>query len=132
MSDDILTRVKDYLSTVERGETGEALAGFLASDVVQEEFPNRVFPAGARRGLREILDAALRGQRGMAAQRYELLHAVVSKDEVVLEVQWIGKLAVPLGTLAAGAEMRARLGVFLEFRDGKIAKQRNYDCYDAW
>jgi len=28
--------------------------------------------------------------------------------------------------------MKAFLAVFLDFRDGKIIKQRNYDCYEAW
>ncbi len=26
----------------------------------------------------------------------------------------------------------AFLAVFLDFRDGKIIKQRNYDCYESW
>jgi ketosteroid isomerase-like protein len=26
--------------------------------------------------------------------------------------------------------LRAHLGVFLEFRDGRIVAQRNYDCYE--
>jgi len=28
--------------------------------------------------------------------------------------------------------MKAYFSVFLDFRDGKIIKQRNYDCYEAW
>ena len=41
-------------------------------------------------------------------------------------------LAIPLGTLPAGGEMRARFAVFLQFRDGKIVSQRNYDCFEPW
>ncbi len=29
-------------------------------------------------------------------------------------------------------QMKAYFSVFLDFRDGKIIKQRNYDCYEAW
>jgi ketosteroid isomerase-like protein len=50
----------------------------------------------------------------------------------MLEVIWTGTLAVPMATLAAGAEMRAHFAVFLDFRDGKIAAQHNYDCFDPW
>ncbi len=32
----------------------------------------------------------------------------------------------------AGGEMRARFGLFLQFRDGKIARQHNYDCFEAF
>jgi len=28
--------------------------------------------------------------------------------------------------------MRARFAVFLDFRDGKITRQRNYDCFEPW
>lgn len=42
------------------------------------------------------------------------------------------QLAVPLGTLKGGSEMRAHFATLLEFRDGKIVAQRNYDCFDPW
>jgi ketosteroid isomerase-like protein len=29
-------------------------------------------------------------------------------------------------------EMRARFAAFIEFRDGRIVRQRNYDCFEPW
>jgi ketosteroid isomerase-like protein len=124
--------VKRYLAAIEAGATGGALAAFFAPDVVQEEFPNRLTPNGARRDLAALLDGAEKGQRVLRAQRYEILGAVEAGDTVALEVQWTGTLAIPLGTLPAGGQMRARFAVFIELRDGKIARQRNYDCFDPW
>ena len=123
---------KTYLAALEAGATGDALAAFFTDDVVQEEFPNRLVPAGARRDLAALLDGAVRGQKVMRAQRFELLGAVENGDTVALEVQWTGTVAVALGSLPAGGQMRARFAVFLEFRGDKIARQRNYDCFDAW
>jgi len=123
---------KTYLAALEAGATGDALAAFFTDDVVQEEFPNRLVPAGARRDLAALLDGAVRGQKVMRAQRFELLTAVENGDTVALEVQWTGTVAVALGSLPAGGQMRARFAVFLEFRGDKIARQRNYDCFDAW
>ena len=123
---------KTYLAALEAGATGDALAAFFTDDVVQEEFPNRLLPAGARRDLAALLDGAVRGQKVMRAQRFELLGAVENGDTVALEVQWTGTVAVALGSLPAGGQMRARFAVFLEFRGDKIARQRNYDCFDAW
>ena len=37
---------------------------------------------------------------------------------------------VPLGTLAAGDEMRAHMAMFITWRDGKIISQRNDDCLE--
>lgn len=131
-TEDPIAFARRYLAALEAGATGDALAAFFTPDVVQEEFPNRLVPTGARRDLGALLDGAVRGQKVMTAQRYELLHAVASGDRVALEVQWTGTLAVPVGALPAGGEMRARFAVFLDLRDGRIAAQRNYDCFDPF
>ena len=127
-----LAFTKEYFSAIERGETGDALARFFTPDVVQREFPNRVLPNGATRDLAAILEGAVRGQKVMRGQRIEILSSVGEGDRLALEVQWTGTLDVPLGTLTPGSDMRARFGVFLIFRDGRIAQQHNYDCFDPW
>ena len=33
------------------------------------------------------------------------------------------------GSLAAGDTLRGNCAVSLEFRDGRIVRQRNYDCF---
>jgi ketosteroid isomerase-like protein len=129
---EVLELTRRYFAAVAGGATGEALAAFYAPEVVQEEFPNRLAPHGARRDLTAILDAAQRGQRVMAAQRYEILQAMADGDRVAVEFRWSGTLAVSVGSLPAGAELRGRFACFLEFRDGRIVAQRNYDCFDPW
>jgi len=132
MSASRIELAKRYLRALEAGAVGDELAAFFTADVVQEEFPNRLVPAGARRDLTALLDGAVRGQKVMRRQQYQLVSAVESGDVVALEVEWIGTLAVPLGSLPAGGDMRARFAVFLEYRGDRIAKQRNYDCFEAW
>jgi ketosteroid isomerase-like protein len=126
---DNLATARRYLEAIERREACEA---FFADDVMQEEFPNRLMPQGATRDLAALRDAAERGRKVMAAERYEVLNAVASSDRVALEVRWTGTLAVPFGTIPAGGQMRAHFAVFLEFRGGKIVRQHNYDCFDPW
>lgn len=36
------------------------------------------------------------------------------------------------GSQPAGGEMRAHFGVFLDVRDGRIAAQRNHDCFEPF
>jgi ketosteroid isomerase-like protein len=50
-------------------------------------------------------------------------------DEIAVELERRGILAVPVMNLPAGSEMKAIIAMFLTFRDGKIISQRNYDCY---
>ena len=127
-----LDTARRYIAALEAGVTGDALAAFFTPDVVITELPNRFRPTGGRSELPAILEAAERGQRVMRRQRYEILSIVGDGDRVALELDWTGVLAVPVGTLQPGAEMRDHVAVFLEYRDGLIAAQRHYDCYEAF
>jgi len=63
---------------------------------------------------------------------YKIKNEIAEHERVALEVAWVGTLAVPLGSVPAGGQLKAFFAVFLEFREGKIIRQRNYDCFEAW
>lgn len=127
-----LERAHRYLEAVSRQAVGEELAAFYDPDVVQEELPNRLNPSGSRRTLADLLTGAERGRQLMSAQTWKPLHEAASGKTVALEVEWTGTLAIPVGPLKAGDTMRARFAVFFEFRNGRILRQRNYDCFEPW
>jgi ketosteroid isomerase-like protein len=127
--------VRRYLAAIEADTSGgppSDSAAFFAADAVQVEFPNRLVPAGARRDLAALRDAAARGRTVLRGQRYEVRAAYAVDDTVILEVLWVGTLAVPVGGLTPGEEMRAHFAVFVELRDGRIHRQRNYDCFEPF
>jgi ketosteroid isomerase-like protein len=129
---DNLAIARRYLEALESGAERGALAEFFTKDVVQEEFPNRLSPIGGHRDLTAILAAARKGKQSVRAQKFDVLNSIVDGDMVALEVFWTGLLAVPVDTLPADSEMRAHISIWLEFRDGKICRQHNYDCFDPW
>ena len=124
--------VRSYLRAIERGETGEGLGQFFAPDVIFEEFPNRLTPVGKKRDLAQGLAGAEKGKKLMTRQIYRITHEITDGDRVALEVEWEGTLAVPFGSIPAGGQMRAFFAMFQEFREGRIVRQRNYDCFEAW
>ena len=127
-----LDLIRDYFAAITRHGPFEEVEQFLAPEVVQREFPNRFVPGGATRDLKGLREAAERGRAVMKSEHYEILSSVCEGDRVALEVQWTGILATAVGKLAAGDAMLARFGVFFEFRNGKIVRQHNYDCFDAF
>lgn len=127
-----VNQARRYLAALETFAQGEDLAAYFTPEVEQIEFPNRLVPQGATRGLRDLLDGAIKGAKVLKQASYEILNVLAQGDQVFLEVQWTGILAMPIGQLLTGDSMRARFAVVLEFHDGKIAKQRNYDCFDAF
>ena len=121
-----------YLAALEAGVVGDELAAFFSPDVEQIEFPNRLVPTGGRRGLPEMLEGARRGQQVLREQRYQVERAFTDGNAVVLEVLWVGTLAVDRGSVPAGRELRAHFAVVLELQDGRITAQRNYDCFEPF
>lgn len=126
---DVRTAVR-YHQAVSRFAPDEELAAFFHSDAVHTQLPNALFPDGTVRWLPDLIAASRQGRSMLADQRFEVINAVASGTQVALEVSWSGTPAVPVGDLAGGQVLRAHIATFLEFRDGKITAQRNYDCYE--
>ena len=123
---------KAYLKAIEDDAGFEVLSRFFADDVVQQEFPNQLVKAGATRTLADLRAAAERGKSVVEWQKYEVRNAIEAGDWVALEVTWRAALKIPVGSLPAGGVMKANFGVFLQFRDGRIIRQHNYDCFDPF
>lgn len=128
--DENLARAIAWVRAIESGQTGDALAEFVTLDVVHEDMPNRFFPKGSKSDLTAMRAAAERGRTIMRRQRYDIVSAVGSGSTVAMELDWSAELAVPVGGLQPGDEMRARVAIFMEFRDGRICYQRDYCCYE--
>lgn len=134
----LLELARKFLSAIEtdterpKEDTTSTALSFYAPDVLQEEFPNKFVPAGEQRDLAQLVEAGKRGRGVMRSQRFEPRTARAIGDTVILEVLWVGTLAVSIGNLSAGDEMKAHFAVFLEYRDELIVRHRTYDCFEAF
>jgi ketosteroid isomerase-like protein len=120
---------RQYLKAVESLGPLEDVAAFYGPDVVFQEFPNRIAPQGRVRRSGDLSAAYQKGQQLLQSQTYAVQRIIEAGDEVAVELEWTGILAIPVMNLPAGSEMKAFVAMFLTFRDGKIISQRNYDCY---
>ena len=130
--DENIHLVRMYLNALQSGEAGDALRRFFTEDVKQVEMPNQLNNRGQESNLEHILQRSQQGLKILQRQQYEIVSEIVQGDHVAVEARWTGVLAIALGTLAAGAEMKASFAMFFHLRDGRIALQRNYDCFDPW
>ena len=129
---DNLTAARSYIAALSSGAGADELDRFFSPDVVQEEFPNRLLPNGATRDREALRQARIRGKALLSAETFELLGAMASGNQVAMELLWTGTIAKNAGPFTAGQTLRARFAIFLEFRDGRIVRQRNYDCFEPW
>lgn len=127
-----ISLVHAYLNALQSGAAGDALRRFFTGDVVQVELPNQLNTRGQESNLEHILQRSQQGLKILREQRYEIVSEIAQDDCVAVEARWRGILAVAIGSLAAGAEMKASFAMFFRFRESRIAMQRNYDCFDPW
>jgi ketosteroid isomerase-like protein len=126
-----LDQARRYLKAIEDGDANYVM-NLFSPDAILEQLPNRIYPNGLCSPVARVSEAFEKGRKIFARQTYEITNEVVNGNTVALEVLWSGTLAIPFGTLSAGNQMRCHSAMFLEFREGKIAAQRNYDCFEPW
>lgn len=131
-SHDILAIATQYLKTITANASVEELLAYNSEAVEQIEYPNRLFPQGAKRNLSALKEGFLKGKKLLTSQTYDIQKSYVVGNTVILETIWTAKLAVPLGQIPSGGEMKAYFAQFIEFEDGKIIRQRTYDCFEPF
>jgi len=126
-----IEKIELYLKCIEEGNF-VPIAELFDPDAVMEQFPNRIYPKGISSGVTAMEEAFRRGRKLLSSQTYKIKNHVVQGDNVAVEVLWTGRLAVAFGSLTAGSEMRCHSSMFFEFKNEKINRQRNYDCFVPW
>lgn len=126
-----LDAVRRYLKAIEEGTFAD-IENLFTPDIVMEQLPNRIYPQGLRGNRAQMAEGFAKGRKLLASQTYEVKKSIVQDSALAIEVVWTGTLALGFGNLAAGAQMRCHSAMFFQFRDGKIASQRNYDCFEPW
>ena len=120
-----------FIRAVEARDADAAFA-LVRDDVVHEEMPNRLFPDGARRDLQAMREGVARGAIVLARQDYRVDAVVADGDRVAVALSWTGTTAIPIKHLPAGSTLKARIAMAFDFADGRIARIRNYDCYEPF
>jgi hypothetical protein len=132
MQSNNINKVEQFLKALSNGLHGQDLEKYYHRKVIQCEYPNLLTKNLTERDFETIKLASIKGLDVLKSQSYELIKAFEFGDVVIIEAIWKGKLAVPLGKLNVGDEMRAYFAQFYEFKDGLIYRQRNYDCFEPF
>ena len=124
--------VREYLKALGDGEAGESLGRFFSENAAQIELPNKLNPAGGKSDLETLKKRSEEGRKLLKTQTYFIKNEIIEGDNIAVEAEWTGVLAIPVGELAAGYEMKAHFAIFFAFENGRIVLQRNYDCFESW
>lgn len=132
MQSNNIKKVEQFLKALSGGIHGQDLEIYYHIEAIQREYPNLLTKLLTERDFETIKLASVKGLNVLKGQSYELIKAYELGDTVIIEAIWKGILAVPLGKLDVGDEMKAYFAQFYEFKDGLIYRQRNYDCFESF
>jgi ketosteroid isomerase-like protein len=121
--------VRAYIAAIERFDV-ETLGQILHPDIVQTEYPNKLYAAGQVRGREQMLRDLPKGAKVLRSQEYPIESIFAAGDKVTVETRWEGIVNVPLGRLQPGDAMVAHICMIFTLKDGRIVAQKNYDCYE--
>ena len=124
--------VVEFLKMLENRKSSDELDDFYHPDSQQIEFPNALTKQCTTRTLQELKEASDKGANVLTKETYEIKNLLSMGNTVVLECVWRGTLAIPIGNIEAGGQMTAYFAQIFEFKDGKIFRQRNYDCFEPF
>ena len=130
-NDDHLGKLRRYLKGIETGSF-EDISDLFTPETTFEQLPNRIYPNGVRSNASRMNEAFQKGRQLFSRQTYEIKSYAFHGDALAAEILWTGTLAVAFGKLEVGSQMRAHCAMFLNFQNGKIIAQRNYDCFEPW
>ncbi|WP_288436727.1 nuclear transport factor 2 family protein [uncultured Chryseobacterium sp.] len=123
---------EEFIKTLQSRNSAEELIPFYHQDIEQIEFPNTFTKNMTISNLDDLKLASERGKKVLLKEEFEIIKLYSFDNTVIIEALWTGTLAVPIGNIPAGGQMKAYFAQFYEFKDDKIIKQRNYDCFEPF
>jgi hypothetical protein len=119
-----------YLELIERFALPSEFEGILHPDVQLHEYPNLLMKTSSQRDLAAMANGAQQGRKILSENRYEVTNTIAAGEWVTLQIVWTGTLAIALGEIPEGGQLKAYIATILRFRDGLIIEQYQYDCYE--
>lgn len=133
MSSTQIETVRKYLRLVETLDfTPQSTAELIHSDYLQWELPNALNKKGQQSDAADSFRRIQMAKMILTVQKYEVTSTLEQGATVVVEALWTGTMAIDAGTLKKGQQLKAHFCMFFEFKDGKIYRVKNYDCFEPF
>lgn len=125
--------VKKYIALVEAMNfTPDTAADLVHPDYEQWELPNQLNKQGQKSDLADSFKRMKIATTIMREQKYQITSTMEQDSRVVMEAIWAGKFSTDIGPFKAGQELKAFFCMIFEFKDQKIYRIRNYDCFEPF
>lgn len=125
--------IKQYLNRIEQSCTSEEdYRDLLHPEIEQTEFPNWLTDRVTVSNWDILFKRMASGKGFLKEQKYDIQHVFESGDTLVSEIIWTATVGTDIGQFQTGQQLKAYFCCVFEFKDGKIFRQRNYDCFERF
>jgi len=128
-----LNLIKKYYHLVETFQTDiKQYADILHPQIIPVEFPNLLNKKVREGNLESMNQGMVAGKNLLSAQHFEITNGFETENQAVVECIWTGTIAADKGPFKKDQVLKAYICAVFEFKDNKIFRQRNYDCYEEF
>ncbi|GEP92976.1 Ketosteroid isomerase-related protein [Chitinophaga terrae (ex Kim and Jung 2007)] len=129
--DEKLALIYRYFHLLENFSVDAAeYATIFHPNIIQTAYPNLLSEEVKQRNFDVMLESMAINKVILKSQHFSVVKVVETGNTLVVEATWTGEIGVDAGKFRRGQVMKAFICSVIEFRDGKIYRQRNYDCYE--
>lgn len=125
--------VKRFFELCETFSTSESdFKPLLHSEIEQTEFPNLITSGVVVSNYEVLMQRIPNGKKLLKEQKYDIQRVYETEETLIAEVIWTAEVGADIGAFKAGQHLKAYFCCVFDFKDGKIYRQRNYDCFERF
>jgi ketosteroid isomerase-like protein len=126
-----LDTVKRFFELIEAFSLSESdFKPLLHPEIEQTEFPNLITTSVIVCNYEVLMQRIPNGKKLLKEQKYDIQRAYEIRDTLITEVIWTAVVGEDVGAFKTDQQLKAYFCCVFEFKDGKIYRQRNYDCFE--
>ncbi|MNW47803.1 SnoaL-like domain protein [compost metagenome] len=128
-----LETVKRFFELIEAFSISESdFKPLLHPEIEQTEFPNFITPGVVVSNFEVLMQRIPNGKKLLKEQKYDIQRVYEAGETLITEVIWTAEVGADAGVFKTGQRLKAFFCCFFDFKDGKIYRQRNYDCFERF
>ncbi|PJZ56622.1 nuclear transport factor 2 family protein [Leptospira barantonii] len=121
-----LNLLSDFVIEREKFET------ILHPEIEQTEYPNALTKAVTVSDFEKLMLRMPAGKNLLKKQSFRVTGYIEKENTAIVEADWEAIVKSDLGPFKADQFLKAYFCMIFEFKENKIFRQKNYDCFEPF
>ncbi|TGK25238.1 nuclear transport factor 2 family protein [Leptospira stimsonii] len=104
----------------------------LHPEIEQIEYPNALTKSITVSRFEDLMRRMPAGKNLLKEQTFQIRQYLEKENTAVVEADWEATVRSDLGPFRENQNLKAYLCMIFEFKDEKIFRQKNYDCFEPF